>query len=120
MITIERQLTLEETLFSRKILAREYKDPKESEVPLVVTVPIGETGDFTEGTNATKGKRGLELDIKIVNADSPYVDPVLFVYGQELEAFEVTDQLEGIYEFDINEEKHQVILLPHPDADKHE
>lgn len=42
---------------------------------------------------------GWEADIKACNGDSPYVDPVLFFNGNEVQVLDVRENLCGTYEF---------------------
>ncbi len=51
-------------------------------------------------TLTAKFPTGIEADIKVVNGDSPYVDPVLFEKnGSELTVIEPTDTILGEYIF---------------------
>jgi len=45
---------------------------------------------------------GVEADIKVCNGDTPYVDPVLFLNGSEVQVLDVCEDLLGEYEFDLD------------------
>jgi hypothetical protein len=56
---------------------------------------------------------GYEADIKIVNGESdcgPYVDPVLFLNGNEVCCMEVSDCLDGEYIFEAHNKTFKVIV----------
>lgn len=84
--TVQILLSEAETRFVREFLERETADPESEEVPLVKTAVF-------------QTVPGLEADIKACNGDSPYVDPVLFREGNEVECLGVEDTFEGVYDF---------------------
>ena len=53
---------------------------------------------------------GIEVDIKLVNGDSPYVDAVIFNEGCELACLDAYDELVGEYIFDTPKGKFTVIV----------
>ena len=79
--------------FCNALLQREDRDPETEEIPYTFTADFG---------------NGIEADIKVVNADPPYIDAVLFEDGSELFCLEPCfDKLEGVYYFpdQVNEEE---------------
>lgn len=94
---VQIQLTQQETEFARAFLAREDADPESEEIALVKTARF-------------LTYPGLEMDIKCVNADSPYVDPVVFFQGQEVESFDCEGSLDGEYMFQY-EGKHYLVEI---------
>jgi hypothetical protein len=42
---------------------------------------------------------GWQADIKVCNGEPPYVDPVLFLDGNEITCIEIADNLNGEYHF---------------------
>jgi len=101
---VKIQLTEEETRFSREFLGRLSSDPKQSDIPLTKTAKF-------------KTCPGLEADIKLCNGSSPYVDPVLFMDGNEVEALGADESLEGEYDFELDGKIYRVEILPAPLAD---
>ena len=98
-IVVTRHLTTDETAFSRKILGRDDRDPKSEEVPLIISIPF-------------PACPGLELDVKIVNTDSPYVDPVVFLNGHEVFCMDPAGSLEGEYTFEHDGQVYTASLIP--------
>jgi hypothetical protein len=45
---------------------------------------------------------GIEADINVCNGDTPYVDPVLFSYGNQVSGMDVGETLLGRYHFPYN------------------
>lgn len=55
--------------------------------------------------------QGIEADIKVVNADPPYIDPVLFLDGNEVGLMPAdADTLNGEYVFTLGAKKYRVII----------
>ena len=53
---------------------------------------------------------GTEIDIKVCNAEPPFVDPVMFQDGNEVKVMEVADEVDGEYVFDLEGDTFVVIV----------
>lgn len=70
-----------------------------------------EGNDEVVNTYTAEFPNKWQADIKVVDAEPPYVDPVLFnENGQEVACIEVADKLIGEYEFAIGEDTYHVIV----------
>jgi len=54
---------------------------------------------FTAGFPHTESSGSVEIDIKVCDGDSPFVDPVMFQDGSEVGCLECADELLGEYVF---------------------
>ena len=50
-------------------------------------------------------ENGYEADIRVINAEVPFVDPVLFHHGCEVFALEVNDSFAGEFCFELIDEE---------------
>ena len=75
-----------------------YPDAGEMEVLVLLKTSFGD---------------GIEADIKICNGDTPFVDPVIFQNGQEIQCLEVRDKLVGAYIFEFDGEQYKVKVKSH-------
>lgn len=80
-----------------KILRRRTQHPEYKRDSVIETF----TADFGDGYQA---------DIKVCNGEGPYVDPVLFDEGCEATTGDVTDKLDGEYQFDYGDDHFTVIV----------
>jgi len=92
------QLTESETIFAHQFLGRSTADPECEDTPLT------KSAAFTLCP-------GLEVDVKLCNGDSPYVDPVLFFNGSEVECLNPDDTLEGQYDFIFEGKLYRVEII---------
>ena len=98
MKTITLEITHDEANLARRLLKRETEDREYPELVLVKTA---------------KFSNGIEADIKLVNADGPYVDAVIFENGQEITCLPASGSFTGEYQFAIGDDgnpTHQVII----------
>ena len=83
--------------FCNELLQRKDKDLTTEENPFTFTADFG---------------NGLEADIKVVNADPPYVDPVLFLNGNEVGLLPPdAETLEGEYIFQLGLHDHYRVVV---------
>lgn len=57
-----------------------------------------------------KFDNNLEVDIKVCNGNSPYLDVVIFDKGAEVNCFLGEDNILGEYDFEYNGEKYQILI----------
>ena len=83
--------------FCNSLLLRSDRDSETEETPYTFTAKFSD---------------GLEADIKVVNANPPYIDAVLFDQdGNELMCLDVCDgPVEGEYWFDFNDNTYIVLV----------
>ena len=65
----------------------------------------------TYTANFSEPNQEIKVDIKVINGDTPYVDPVLFDDGSSLTMIDVRDQLDGEYVFNINADQFVVTIV---------
>ena len=53
---------------------------------------------------------GIEIDIKVCNAEPPFVDPVMFQDGGQVSVMEVADEVDGEYTFDLDGDQFVVVI----------
>ena len=62
-------------------------------------------------TFTAKFDNGIEADIKVVNGDGPYIDPVLFKNGNEVQCLQdPSESLEGEYIFEYKNQQYVVVI----------
>lgn len=70
-----------------------------------------EANDEVVKTYTATFPNGYQADIKVVDGDPPFVDPVLFnEHGQEVCCIEVADDLCGTYQFSVDGDTYVVVV----------
>ena len=81
---------------------------------------LEDAGEF-EVLHTETIKHGIghyEVDIKVCNGDTPYIDAVLFEDGNEINVLEPSDQMDGDYYFQGNNGDEIFIYIPHIPKEK--
>lgn len=83
---------------------QDYLDNKGNETGGVVTKYTADFGETEDGH--------IEVDIKVVDAEQPFVDPVIFQDGHDVGCLEVDDTLAGEYIFSGFLKNTYVVIIP--------
>lgn len=95
-----------------KVIKVEKKELKEMNSILSRTEKHPDYKDATTiKVYTAKFENGIEADIKVVNGDGPYVDPVLFKDGYEIQCLQdPSERLDGEYIFEYKNQTYRVLV----------